>query len=92
MTSMKKTKVPVCCYAVVPGAPVGERIGLVHRGGRGHEPANLDRAYSDGRFMSDAETANFVSMMNRLVGVDLAEAETMTKAALGPHLQLVPKV
>lgn len=92
MKKKKKSKRPRCCYALVPGAPAGERIGVVYHGGRGYEPADFDRAYSDGSFMSDAKVKDFVSMMNRLVGVDLAEAETMTKAALGPHLQLVPKV
>ncbi|WP_354101037.1 hypothetical protein [Bradyrhizobium sp. RT5a] len=88
---MKESTLRVYCYGVVPGAPLGERIGIFTRGERGHQAVDFDSAHSDGRFMTAAQAKDLVFLMNRQLGVDPGEAERIIRAALGPLLTVVPK-
>jgi hypothetical protein len=76
---------PPLCYIVVPGAKIGERIGIVKRGETGYYTTNLDNGSLPTRATSGLSVEDFVHHMNSQLGVTEAEmfnmiAQSMRKA------------
>jgi hypothetical protein len=81
------TEKPDLCYVVVPGAKIGERIGIVKRGEKGYYTTTLD----DGSMPTVANGAlsveGFVRHMNMRLGVSADEAQRMLSGSMfGWHI------
>jgi hypothetical protein len=81
------TEKPDLCYVVVPGAKIGERIGIVKRGESGYYTTDLD----DGSLPTVANGAlsveDYVSHMNERLGISNDEAQRMlTGSMFGWHV------
>jgi hypothetical protein len=76
------TEKPDLCYVVVPGAKIGQRVGIVKRGERGYYTTTLDDGTLPTKATSGLSVEGFVRHMNSRLGVSADEAQRMLSGSM----------
>ena len=76
------TEKPDLCYVVVPGAKIGQRVGIVKRGERGYYTTTLDDGTLPTKATSGLSVEGFVRHMNSRLGISGDEARRMLSGSM----------